>query len=64
VLNRVNGNDDPRYFFSQVSDDIRRIFCDACDRLSVIYTWNNWKTVSIARAPSVALLDSFIGPKR
>lgn len=27
VLNRVNGTDYPRYFFSQVSDDIRRIFC-------------------------------------
>jgi hypothetical protein len=26
VLNRVNGKDYPRYFFSQVSDDIRRLF--------------------------------------
>jgi hypothetical protein len=63
VLNRVNGKAYPRYFFSQVSDDIRRIFCDACDRLGILYTWNNWKTVSVARAPSVALMDSFIGPK-
>jgi hypothetical protein len=63
VLNRVNGKDYPRYFFSQVSDDIRRIFCDACRRVGVAYTWNNWKTVSIARAPSVALLDTFVGPK-
>ena len=63
VLNRVHGKDYPRYFFSQVSDDIRRIFCETCDRLGIEYTWNNWKTVSIARAPSVALMDSFIGPK-
>ena len=63
VLNRVNGNDYPRYFFSQVSDDIRRLFCQACDTLGILYTWNNWKTVSVARAPSVALMDSFIGPK-
>jgi hypothetical protein len=63
VLNRVNGKDYPRYFFSQVSDDIRRLFCDACRRLGIVYTRNNWKTVSIARAPSVALLDSFVGPK-
>ena len=63
VLNRVNGKDYPRYFFDQVSDDIRRIFCEACDRLGVEYTWSRWKTVSIARADSVALLDSFIGPK-
>ena len=63
VLNRVNGKDYPRYFFTQVSDDIRRIFCEACRRVGVAYTWNNWKTVSIARAPSVALLDTFVGPK-
>lgn len=63
ILNRVNGKDYPRYLFDQVSDDIRRIFCETCDRLGVEYTWSRWKTVSIARAGSVALLDSFIGPK-
>jgi intein-encoded DNA endonuclease-like protein len=63
VLNRVNGKDYSRYFFSQVSDDIRRLFCDACDRLRIVYSWNNWKTVSVARRESVALLDSFVGPK-
>jgi len=26
-------------------------------------TWSRWKTVSIARAASVARLDEFIGPK-
>ena len=30
VLNRVNGKDYPRYFFTQVSDDIRRLFSDTC----------------------------------
>lgn len=63
VLNRVNGKDYPRYFFTQVSDDIRRLFCATCRRVGVRYTWSNWKTVSIARAPSVALLDAHIGPK-
>jgi hypothetical protein len=63
VLNRVNGKDYPRYFFSQVSDDIRRLFCETCRRVGVAYTWNDWKTVSIARAPSVALLDAHVGPK-
>lgn len=63
VLNRVNGKDYPRYFFDQVSDDIRRLFCDACARLGIEYTWSRWKTVSIARAASVALVDSFVGPK-
>jgi hypothetical protein len=63
VLNRVNGKDYPRYLFDQVSDDIRRLFCDTCNRLGIEYTWSRWKTVSIARAESVALLDSFVGPK-
>jgi hypothetical protein len=64
VLNRVNGTDYPRYFFSQVSDDIRRIFCETCDRLGIRWRQNRWNSISIARAPSVALMDSFIGPKR
>jgi hypothetical protein len=63
VINRVNGTDYPRYFFSQVSDDIRRIFCETCDLLDIQHRLNRWDSVSIARAPSVALMDSFIGPK-
>jgi hypothetical protein len=63
VLNRVNGKDYPRYLFSQVSADIRRLFCEACDRLGIAYTFNKWKEVSVAQNPSVALLDSFVGPK-
>ena len=63
VLNRVNGKGYPRYFFSQVSDDIRRLFCETCEKIGVEYRLNRWDSVSIARAPSVAVLDSFIGPK-
>lgn len=63
VLNRVNGKGYPRYFFSQVSADIRAIFCATCDRLGIEYRQNRWNSISIARAPSVALLDSFVGPK-
>jgi hypothetical protein len=63
VLNHVNGKDYPRYFFTQVSTDIRLLFCSMCDRVGVAYTHSNWKTVSIAQAPSVAILDSFVGPK-
>jgi hypothetical protein len=63
VLNRVNGKNYPRYFFSQVSDDIRNLFCETCDLLGVQWRLNRWDSVSIAPAPSVAILDSFIGPK-
>jgi hypothetical protein len=53
----------PRYQFSNRSDDIRRLFTDACDLLGV--EWRQWTRyhVSIARRASVALLDTFIGPK-
>jgi hypothetical protein len=63
VLNRVNEKDYPRYLFDQLSDDIRALFCETCDRLGVEYTLSRWKTVSIARAASVALVDSFVGTK-
>src|SRR5439155_4257862 len=35
VLNRVNGKDYPRYFFSQVSTDIRELFCQTCRQLGI-----------------------------
>jgi hypothetical protein len=64
VLNRVNGKAYPRYHFTQVSDDIRRLFCRSLQRLGIDYTWNDARNVSIARRPSVARLDEFVGPKR
>ena len=63
VRNRVNGKDYTRYFFSQVSDDIRRIFCRSLTQLGIHYTWNDRKNVSIARRPCVSKLDEFVGPK-
>ncbi|MEX2196794.1 MAG: hypothetical protein WD844_16055 [Thermoleophilaceae bacterium] len=53
----------PRYQFSNRSDDIRRLFTDACDRLSIAWRpWGRWN-VSVARRDSVAKLDTFVGPK-
>ena len=53
----------PRYFFSNLSADIRRIFCDHCDLLGIRWTMSNPRNVSIANRDSVALLDAFVGPK-
>src|SRR4051812_34938309 len=64
VKNRVNGKDYPRYFFTQVSDDIRRLFCRSLTQLGIRYTWNDARNVSIAQRPDVARLDEFVGPKR
>jgi hypothetical protein len=57
----------PRYFFTNRSEDIRRLFTDALDAVGV-----EWKTVhrkgealniSVARKASVALMDLHVGPK-
>jgi len=51
-----------RYSFSNYSDDIRAIFCHACDLLGVRWTTAP-RTVYVSRKADVALLDEFIGPK-
>lgn len=54
----------PRYLFSNESDDIRRIFCDACDQMGIEWRSMNRSNVSVAQRESIALMDQFIGPKR
>ncbi|MDP1794337.1 MAG: hypothetical protein Q8K63_09400 [Acidimicrobiales bacterium] len=53
----------PRYFFSNVSDDIIGIFTNTCDQLGVDWKQNRWNSISVARSEDVAYLDTFIGPK-
>ena len=53
----------PRYFFTNHSEDIRRIFCDHCELVGVRWTQSNPTNISISHRDSVAILDSFIGPK-
>lgn len=53
----------PRYQFSNRSDDIRRLFCDACDRVGIDWrSWGRWH-ISVAKRESVARLDALVGPK-
>ncbi len=53
----------PRYFFTNYSADIRRIFCDACDRIGIRWSRSSWRNISISHRRSIALLDRFVGPK-
>lgn len=53
----------PRYFFSNLSADIRAIFCEHCELLGIRWTLSNPRNISVAHRKSVALLDEFIGPK-
>ena len=53
----------PRYFFSNLSADIRGLFCEYCDRLGIRWTQSNHRNISVSHRHSVAALDEFIGPK-
>ena len=52
-----------RYFFSNASEDIRAIFTTACERVGVDCRPDGERNLSVARRDSVAILESFIGPK-
>jgi hypothetical protein len=53
----------PRYFFSNLSADIRALFCAACDRLGVRWTQSNPRNISVSHRRSVAILEGLVGPK-
>ncbi|MEH0579961.1 helix-turn-helix domain-containing protein [Streptomyces sp. B21-108] len=57
----------PRYFFTNVSDDIRRLFTDTLDKLDIGWTrctrHGNPYNISVAKKAHVALLDAHVGPK-
>ncbi|MFJ6867068.1 helix-turn-helix domain-containing protein [Streptomyces termitum] len=57
----------PRYFFTNASDDIVRLYTDALDRLGAPWRSRRRATgaqdVSVARREAVALLDVHVGPK-
>ncbi len=53
----------PRYLFTNMSQDIKDLFCSACDLLGVEWKVMNHKTISINKRADVAFLDTFIGPK-
>jgi hypothetical protein len=53
-----------RYFFTNASADIRRLFVEACQAIGVDCRPTTERNISVARRNSVAILDSFIGPKR
>lgn len=53
----------PRYFFTNLSSDIQGLFCAACDIVGVRWSKSSYKNISVASRKSVALLDSFVGPK-
>ncbi|GAB5494250.1 MAG: hypothetical protein Phog2KO_44650 [Phototrophicaceae bacterium] len=61
--NIVKGRNYPRYTFSNVSDDIRKLFTDTAKKLGLSWTTANKHNVAISRRDDVAWLDERIGEK-
>jgi hypothetical protein len=53
-----------RYFFTNLSDDIRALFCGACEQLGIRWTRSSARNISVSHRESVAVLDRFVGEKR
>jgi hypothetical protein len=53
-----------RYFFSNLSADIRGIFVEHCGLLGVRVTRSNHRNLSVSHRDSVAILEEKVGPKR
>jgi hypothetical protein len=52
-----------RYFFSNLSPDIRQIFQDHCDLLGIRVTQPNHRNLAVSHRTSVAILERLVGPK-
>ncbi|NGO81531.1 helix-turn-helix domain-containing protein [Streptomyces sp. YC504] len=53
----------PRYFFTNKSTDIIRLFTDTLDAVGVAWKQANSRNISVARKADVALMDQHVGPK-
>jgi hypothetical protein len=54
----------PRYAFCNLSEDIKKIFCETCDLLGLRWTRSGPKTIYVSRKADVAVLDRIVGPKQ
>ena len=52
-----------RYFFTNHSSDIRRIFRDHCELLGIRVTQSNHRNLTVSHRNSVAILEQIVGPK-
>jgi hypothetical protein len=52
-----------RYFFTNYSADIRRIFREHCELLGIRVTQSNHRNLTVSHRKSVAILEEVVGPK-
>jgi hypothetical protein len=63
IVANDRGRPSPRYHFSNLSEDIKRLYCESLDALVVRWTRPCDRQIAVYRKDSVAILDTFIGPK-
>lgn len=52
-----------RYFFSNLSEDIRNIFREHCELLGLRVRQSNHRNLTVCHRDSVAILEQIVGPK-
>jgi len=63
IIANDRGNLCPRYHFSNLSEDIKALYCESLDALGVNWTRPCAKQIAVYRKASVKRLDLFVGPK-
>jgi hypothetical protein len=53
-----------RYHFSNRSEDIKTLYCESLDALGIPWTRPCDRQIAVYRKSAVAMLDTFVGPKR
>ena len=52
-----------RYFFSNLSAEIRMIFAEHCELLGIRVTQSNHRNLTVSHRDSVSILETLVGPK-
>ena len=63
IIANDRGNPSIRYHFSNLSEDIKHLYCESLDAMGAQWTRPCNQQIAVYRKASVALLDRFIGPK-
>ena len=64
IIANDRGRPSVRYHFSNLSEDIKSIYCESLDALGIPWTRPCDKQIAVYKKEAAARLDSFIGPKR
>ncbi len=63
IIANDRGNLCVRYHFSNLSEDIKRLYCESLDALGIHWTRPCAKQIAVYRKDDSRALDAFIGPK-